>query len=142
MRKKYPTDLTDEEWRILEPLAPAIKSGGRPANYTRREILNAILYVLRSGCQWRMFPHDLPNWQTVYTYSRNWRLAGGGERIHESLSVSLSLVRQGQSIGPPKVGFKIPGGISETQRCLDADDLMIHHQVVSTAGLEGIGTLG
>ena len=89
MRKKYPTDLTDKEWQILEPLVPPIKSGGRPANYTRREILNAILFVLRSGCQWRMLPHDLPNWQTVYTYYRNWRLDGSWRRIHEALRKAL-----------------------------------------------------
>ena len=85
MRKKYPTDLSDEEWQILERLVPPIKSGGRPARYMRREILNAVLYVLRSGCQWRLLPHDLPNWQTVYTYYRNWRLDGSWRRMHQAL---------------------------------------------------------
>src|SRR3989337_1228315 len=85
MRKKYPTDLTDEEWQVLEPLVPPIKPGSRPAHYTRREILKAIMYVLRCGCQWRMLPHDLPNWQTVYTYYRNWRLDGSWKRIHDAL---------------------------------------------------------
>jgi putative transposase len=89
MRKRYPTDLTDKEWQILEALVPPTKSGGRPANYTRREILNGILYVLRSGCQWRMLPHDLPNWQTVYTYYRNWRLDGSWKRIHDALRKEL-----------------------------------------------------
>lgn len=89
MRKKYPTDLSDEEWQILEPLVPAIKSGGRRAKYPRREIVNAILYVLRSGCQWRLLPHDLPHWQTVYTYYRNWRLDGSWKRIHVALHREL-----------------------------------------------------
>lgn len=89
MRKKYPTDLTDQEWRILELFVPPIKSGGRPAQHSRRDILNAILYVLRSGCQWRMLPHDLPKWQTVYTYYRNWRLDGSWTRIHEALRKEL-----------------------------------------------------
>ncbi len=89
MRKGYPTDLSDEEWQILEPLVPPIKPSGRPASYSRREILNAILYVLRSGCQWRMLPHDLPNWQTVYTYYRNWRLDGSWKRIHDALRREL-----------------------------------------------------
>lgn len=89
MRNKYPTDLADEEWQVLERLVPPIKAGGRPADYTRREILNAVLYVLRSGCQWRMMPHDLPNWQTVYTYYRNWRLNGTWERIHNALRQEL-----------------------------------------------------
>jgi putative transposase len=70
-------------------LVPGIKSGGCPVDYTRREILNAILYVLRSGCQWRMLPHDLPNWQTVYTRYRNWRLDGSWKRIHDALRKEL-----------------------------------------------------
>jgi putative transposase len=89
MRKKYLTDLTDEEWQVLEPLVPPSKTGGRPADHTRREILNAILYVLRSGCQWRMLPHDLPSWKTVYTYYRNWRLDGTWEHIHRALRKEL-----------------------------------------------------
>ncbi len=84
-RKSYPTDLTDDEWRILEALVPPIKSGGRPADHSRREIVNAILYVLRTGCQWRALPHDLPAWKTVYTYFRNWRLNGTWEGIHTAL---------------------------------------------------------
>lgn len=89
MRRGYPTDLSEREWQVLEPLVPPIRAGGRPAQYTRREILNAILYVLRSGCQWRMLPHDLPNWQTVYTYYRNWRLDGSWKRIHDALRREL-----------------------------------------------------
>lgn len=97
MRKKYPTDLTDEEWQGLEPLIPPIKSGGRPADHTRREILNAILYVLRSGCQWRMLPHDLPSWKTVYTYYRNWRLDGTWEDIHGALRKELRAIEGRQA---------------------------------------------
>ena len=85
MRRNYPTDLTDREWQVLEPLVPAVQSGGRPAEHLRREIVNAILYVLRTGCQWRMLPHDLPPWQTVYTYLRNWRKDGTWKRIHDTL---------------------------------------------------------
>jgi transposase len=84
-RPNYPTDLTDAQWRILEPLVPAVQVGGRPADHVRREIVNAILYVLRSGCQWRMLPHDLPPWQTVYAYFRTWRLDGTWKRIHDAL---------------------------------------------------------
>ncbi len=84
-RPRYPTDLTDEEWQILEPLVPSVKSGGRPADHQRREIVNAIFYVLRTGCQWRFLPHDLPNWKTVYTYFRNWRLDGTWQCIHDTL---------------------------------------------------------
>lgn len=83
-RRPYPTDLTDAEWSILEPLVPPPKSGGRPAR-ERREILDAIGYVVRSGCAWRCLPHDFPPWQTVYHYFRLWRLDGTWERIHDAL---------------------------------------------------------
>ena len=84
-RLRYDTDLTDAEWRILEPWVPAVKAGGRPAEYSRREIVNALLYVCRTGCQWRLMPHDLPYWKTVYTYFRLWRLDGTWWRIHTAL---------------------------------------------------------
>jgi putative transposase len=84
-RPNYPSDLTDEEWQIIEPLVPPGESGGRPAEHGRREIVNAIFYVLRTGCQWRFLPHDFPSWKTVYTYFRNWRLDGTWQRIHDSL---------------------------------------------------------
>ncbi|MPY36080.1 transposase [Streptomyces adustus] len=66
MRTRYSTDLSDPECEILCPLVPAVKPGGRPAKHTRREILNALAYWLRAGCAWRLLPHDLPPWQTVY----------------------------------------------------------------------------
>lgn len=84
-RRYYPTDLNDAEWRVLEPYVPPVKSGGRPAIHTRREIVNAILYVLRSGCAWRLLPHDLPPWQTVYHYFRLWRKEGVWERANAAL---------------------------------------------------------
>jgi putative transposase len=88
-RTVYPSDVTDNEWLILEPLIPPVKSGGRPANHTRREIVNSILYVLRTGCQWRALPHDFPPWKTVYTYYRTWRLNGTWQKIHETLRKQL-----------------------------------------------------
>jgi putative transposase len=84
-RKAYPTDLKDEEWMILEPLIPAVKSGGRPAKYSRREIVNGIAYVLGSGCSWRMLPHDLPPWDTVFGYFTRWRKEAVWQRVHEVL---------------------------------------------------------
>ncbi len=64
-RRYYSSDLTNREWAILEPLIPPPKPGGRPVAHERREIVNAILYVLRSGGTWRLLPHDFPPWQTV-----------------------------------------------------------------------------
>lgn len=88
-RKAYPSDLTDEEWQIIEPLIPAAKPGGRPRSVNMREIINGILYVLRSGGAWRMLPHDLPPWSTVYDYFRKWRQVNRWEQIHTVLRERL-----------------------------------------------------
>ncbi len=84
-RKPYPTDLKDKEWAKIEHLVPQPKSGGRPAKYERREILNALFYMTKSGCTWRMLPHDLPPWEVVYMYFAQWRDEGVFERINEVL---------------------------------------------------------
>jgi putative transposase len=78
MRKAYQTDLSDAEWVCLEPHLPAPKASGRPRLYSPREILDAIFYVLKSGCAWRLLPHDFPPWKTVYHYFRFWRVDGTG----------------------------------------------------------------
>ena len=84
-RQSYPSDLTDAQWAILGPLIPSAKPGGRKRTVNIREVLNAIFYVLRTGCAWRMLPHDFPNWNTVYTYFRNWRQAGTWQTINDAL---------------------------------------------------------
>lgn len=88
-RKSYQTDLSDAEWQIVEPLLPAAKPGGRPRKHAIREILNAILYLLRAGCAWRMLPHDLPPWKTVYHYFRLWRKDGTFEKVNAALRTEL-----------------------------------------------------
>jgi transposase len=65
-RQPYPSDLTDDQSDVIRSLIPAPRPGGRPAKYPRREIVNALLYVTRTGCQWRALPHDLPPWRIVY----------------------------------------------------------------------------
>ena len=67
-RKAYPTDLTDEQWAIVEPLIPPAKTGGRPRSTDMREVINTILYINRTGCQWDMLPHDLLAKSTAYEY--------------------------------------------------------------------------
>jgi putative transposase len=84
-REDYPTDLTDEQWEILQPLIPSEKPGGRPRKTNIREVINAIFYLLRSGCAWRLLPHDFPPWQTVYTYFRQWKKNGTWKKIHDAL---------------------------------------------------------
>jgi len=84
-RKPYPTDLNDEEWKILEPLIPPAKSGGRPRSVNIREVLNAIFYRMRTGCAWDMLPHDFPPTKTVYDYFNQWSEDGTWEQINALL---------------------------------------------------------
>jgi len=85
MRKAYQSDLSDAEWGCLEPHLPAPEANGRPRLHSPRDILDAIFYVLKSGCAWRLLPHDFPPWKTVYHYFRAWRLSGLWERVHAAL---------------------------------------------------------
>ena len=85
MRKPYPTDLSDAEWSYIQPHLPAPKALGRPRTHDLREILNAVFYLLKSGCQWRMLPHEFPRWPTVYHYFRTWRINGTWERFNRAI---------------------------------------------------------
>jgi putative transposase len=84
--KQYPTDTTGEQWDIINGLIPAQKGQGRPREVDLRRVVDAIFYVSRSGCQWRMLPHDFPPWQTVFYYFNKWNKDGTLGRIHESLN--------------------------------------------------------
>lgn len=84
-RPRYPSDVTDEQWLMIAPLLPPPSTDGRPEKHPRREIVNAIFYVLRTGCAWRQLPHDLPPWQTVYWYFKRWRDDGTVTHIHDAL---------------------------------------------------------
>jgi putative transposase len=101
-RRRYPTDLTDQEWALLAPLIPPPKPGGRPALHDRRELVDAMLYWLRSGGAWRLLPHDFPPWQTVYHYWRAWRRQGRWEQILARLRAQERL-RQGRAPTPSAV---------------------------------------
>ena len=98
-RRRYPTDLTDQEWALLAPLIPKPKPGGRPAIHDRRELVDAMLYLVRSGGAWRLLPHDLPPWQTVYHYWRLWRRQGLWEQVLARLGQQERL-RQGRQPTP------------------------------------------
>ena len=98
-RPNYPTDLNDREWQLLEPLLPPPKPGGRPVKYPRREVVNAIRYVLRTGCSWRMLPHDLPPWRTAFHYFRTWRRDGTWQQAHDALR-SLTRQFEGRQASP------------------------------------------
>lgn len=84
-RAAYPSDLTEEQWAIVEPRIPAAKPGGRPRTVDMREVFNGILYLVRTGCAWRLLPHDLPPWGTVHYYYRRFRIEGVWQIIHDCL---------------------------------------------------------
>lgn len=94
-RRTYDSDMSDRQWQLITDLIPAIRSndtiGGRPAKYERREIVNAILYVARTGCQWRLLPHDLPDWQAAYRYFVQWDDAGCFKEINNRLRTTVRL---------------------------------------------------
>jgi putative transposase len=85
MRKPYRTDLTDAQWKLLRPLVPPAKPGGRPREVDMREIVNTLLYQARTGCQWELLPHDLLPKSTVYDYFAQWRDDGTWQRIVDAL---------------------------------------------------------
>ena len=80
-----PSDLTAAQWAVIKPLLPPPKPGGRPRTVDLRDVVNGILYLVRSGCAWRMLPRDYPPWGTVHYYYRVWRLAGLWAKIHDAL---------------------------------------------------------
>ena len=88
-RTAYATDLTDDQWELIAKLIPAAKPGGRPRSVNIREVLNAIFYLLRTGCAWRLLPHDFPPWGTVHYYYRRFRMEGVWQNIHGRLREKL-----------------------------------------------------
>ena len=84
-RKSYPSDVTDNQWCLIEPLIPLVKPGGRRREVSMREVINAILYLNRTGCQWRAIPHDLPPYSTVAEYFYRFRNDGTWQKIHDRL---------------------------------------------------------
>jgi putative transposase len=85
----YATDLTDRQWDCISPLIPPAKPGGRPRSLDMRAVLNAMLYVVVTGCQWRLLPRDFPKWQSVYTYFARWRDDGTWQRLHDTLRAEV-----------------------------------------------------
>ncbi len=89
MKRSYSTDLSDVEWECLEFYFPPPNKRGRPKTHSSREILNAIFYVLKSGCAWRLLPRDFPPWETVYWWFRRWRIDGTFERLNAAVRERL-----------------------------------------------------
>jgi putative transposase len=139
--RRYPSDLTDDEWDVLEPHLPTPEKRGRPRLHTTREILNAVFYVLKSDCQWRMLPTDFPPLKTVFHYFRRWRIDGIWERMNRVLRQRLreKLGREPE----PSAGIVDAQSIKTTgaggeQRGFDGDKKVRgrkRHILVDTEGL-------
>jgi len=106
-RCAYDSDLSDVEWQKISPLIPKAKPGGRPRTQEPREIANAVFYMVKVGGPWRLLPHDLPKWQTVYYYFRHWETDGTWERIHDLLRAEVR-IKAGRKVEPS-------AGIADTQ---------------------------
>jgi len=96
---RYPSDLTDAEWALVEPMIPPAKRGGRKRSVNLREVLNGIFYVLSTGCQWNAVPTDLPPKSTLYDYLDLWDWDGTLERVHHALYVAVR-EREGREASP------------------------------------------
>ncbi len=145
----YPTDLNDTQWLKIRPYLPAEAATGRPREHGWRMILNGIFYILQSGCSWRMLPHDLPPWKTVYHYFRLWRKTGLWERLNRILREKARLqfgkkrrpsaaVLDSQSIktseGGRECGFDAGKQVSGRKRHTLVDTLGLLLKVIVTAG--------
>jgi transposase len=115
MRRRYPDDLTDEEWLLIEPLLLKGPRGqGCKPKYPRRELLNAIFYVLRTGCSWRHIPNDFPPWKSVYDLFRRYKMRGIFEKIHHQLRIGLrQLARRAAE---PSVGITDSQSVKTTEK--------------------------
>src|SRR5215207_758247 len=131
---RYPSDLTDAQWALVEPRLPAATGRGHPITIDRRAILNAIFYVLRTGCQWRYLPSDFPNHNTVYWYFARWIDAGVFARVNDELrrQLRLELGRDAHpsapSIDSQSVKTKEKGGtaaMTRASRSKDASDTFL-----------------
>jgi putative transposase len=98
-RQSYPSDLTDSEWEIIEPLLPSSKILGRKRETDLREVVNAIFYLLEEGCQWRSLPHDLPHWSTVRTYFDRWKRKKVWNQLNKVLREKLR-IEEGRNSQP------------------------------------------
>src|SRR5919206_4503098 len=135
-----PTDLLDRHWDCIKDLIPAAKTGGRPRSLDMRQLINAILYILVSGAQWRMLPKDYPNWKSVYHYFRIWRDDHTWQRIHDSLRAEVR--RQAGRHKHPTAGCLDSQSVKTTQvagvRGFDGGKLILgrkRHVLVDTLGL-------
>src|SRR5262249_44009644 len=146
----YPSDLTDEQWALIESFVPAVRGGGRPEKHAKRAIVDAILYVVRTGCSWRQLPCDFPPWQTVFWYFRQWRADGVVDRIHDTLRdrvrdaagrdpmasagiVDAQAVKGADTVGAGSRGFDAGKKVNGRKRHVVVDTMGLLLAVIITA---------
>jgi transposase len=152
--KRYPSDLTDAQWALIEPLVPEPRWGGRPAVHPRRRIVEAILYVNRTGCAWRQLPHDFPPWATVFWYFKRWRQDGVVDRLHDALRdrvrdaegrdpmasagcVDAQSVRGADTVGAAVRGFDAGKKVNGRKRHVVVDTMgLLLLVVITSAGMQ------
>ena len=123
MRTSYPSDLSDLQWELVRSFFEYKPNKiGRPCKHSKREIVNAIFYVLQSGCAWRLLPHDLPSWRTVYTHFRDWQNLGIWEEVNAFL-VKTWRIKQGKT---PKPSAEIidSQSVRTTEKGVHVEDMM------------------
>ena len=96
--RRYATDLSDEQWKLIAAMLPPPKPGGRPRTTDVRRVVDAILYVVTTGCQWRLLPHQFPVWGTCYSYFRAWQKSGLSRRLMLRLGKKVRLAEGGEAI--------------------------------------------
>jgi transposase len=153
-RPAYATDLTDAQWKLIDPILPPPNLNGRHEKHPRREIVNAIFYILRTGCAWRHLPHDLPPWQTVYRYFRRWSENGTVDRVHDRLRdrlrdaegrdpaasagiIDSQSVKGADTVGTPTRGYDAGKRINGRKRHIVTDTLgLLMLVMVTTASVQ------
>src|SRR5215213_4058894 len=141
MRKTYPTDLSDAQWTRLQSYLPILRAERRPRTHSLRDVLDAIFYVLKSGCHWRLLPHDFPPWSTVYYHFRRFRSSGLWSLILKALHAAErkragkdpqptaaileipKVSRDRRRIGPPPSGYDAHKDVKGRKRHLLVDTL-------------------
>jgi transposase len=153
-RTRYPSDTSDEQWALIEPLLPQVKTGGRPEKHPRRALVDAILYVVRTGCAWRQLPADFPPWQTVYWYFNRWEqdkvteqilpVVRGQLRIQEGRNpqpsaglIDSQTVKGADTVGRESRGYDAGKKINGRKRFIVTDTLgLLLTVVVLSAGMQ------